>query len=264
MNQKRFLNILLIVIVFALTGAGVYLIATRQTAPFKPRPTPAPNGEKIIKKVGEIESGFLIQKINQNSIEGIENYSKDGNIAVPYFPRQRTLRIGNDIGVNCAGISEKLISINFSDQTITFNKVVGEPPIGGCPICLAGNSLINTPSGLFPVKDLKIGMPVWTTDKIGKRVSGVITKISKVLAPPTHQMVRLILDDGRELFVSPGHPTIDGRAVGDLLAGNLYDNTSVISAKRVTYGEEATYDILPSGDTGFYWANGILMSSTLR
>ena len=133
-----------------------------------------------------------------------------------------------------------------------------------CPICLAKNTLIDTPSGSISVTDLQIGMSVWTMNKYGQRVSGVITKTSKVQVPPTHQMVHLILDDGREVFVSPRHPTIDGRTVGELAPRDLYDGVSVVGTKRVSYDENATYDILPSGDTGFYWANGILMDSTLR
>lgn len=133
-----------------------------------------------------------------------------------------------------------------------------------CPICLAESVQIDTPSGLVLVTDLQTGMPVWTMDKMGRRVSGIITKTSKVEVPPTHQMVRLILRDGRELLVSPGHPIIDGRTVGDLISGDLYDSVSVVSAERVPYDKGATYDVLPSGDTGFYWANGILMGSTLR
>jgi len=32
----------------------------------------------------------------------------------------------------------------------------------------------------------------------------------------------------------------------------------------VRYQETATFDILPSSSTGFYWANGILLGSTLK
>lgn len=107
-------------------------------------------------------------------------------------------------------------------------------------------------------------MPIWTTDKAGHRISGVVAKTSKVLVPPTHQMVHLVLDDGRELFVSSGHPTIDGRTVGNLIADDFYDGAHVVTAKRAVYGDVATYDVLPSGATGFYWANGILLDSTLH
>lgn len=142
------------------------------------------------------------------------------------------------------------------------NEYAAKPSV--CPICLAANTLIDTPSGSVAVKDLQIGMPIWTIDKAGHRVSGVVTKTSKVPVPPTHQMVHLVLDDGRELFVSPGHPTIDGSSVGDLTLGELYDGASVVNVQRVPYGDNATYDVLPSGETGFYRANGVLLGSTLK
>jgi len=107
-------------------------------------------------------------------------------------------------------------------------------------------------------------MPIWTINKAGHRISGIITKTSKVPVPPTHQMVHLILDDGRGLLASPGHPTVDGRTVGDIKTGDAYNGASIVSADRVAYGQDATYDILPSGETGFYWANGILLNSTLH
>ena len=287
MNQKGFINILLIVIVAVLIGAGIYVVSTGQTLPPVPTPTPTqspasspipttkqsptpkpspaptkvPNGEKIIRKVGEQESSFLIQKINSDSVDGLwyQAYPVARGEGEP-----KTLHTGDDIGYACEGVSEKLININFSQQTITFNKVIGQASVGGCPICLAESTLIDTPTGLVPVKNLQVGMSIWTTDKTGHRVSGTVTKTSKVPVLPTHQMVHLVLDDGRELLVSPGHPTINGRTVGNLNPGDIYDGSSVVSTKRVPYSENATYDILPSGDTGFYWANGILIGSTLH
>jgi hypothetical protein len=82
--------------------------------------------------------------------------------------------------------------------------------------------------------------------------------------PATHEVVRLTLDDGRVVFVSPGHPTADERYIGDLLAGDALDGASVMRVERVRYAGGATYDILPAGATGAYWANGILLGSTLR
>lgn len=216
--------------------------------------------ETITRTVGDRESSFLIQKINPDSVEGLWYQ------AYPVYNGQgspRTLRIGDDIGYACEGVSEKLTSIDFSGQKVTFTKVVGDPPFGGCPICLAGNTLIDTPSGQVRVQDMKVGMSVWTLDRTGNRVLGVVAKTSKVPVPPTHKMVHLILDDGRELFASPGHPTVDGSTVGNLAIGNQYDGALVASTERVPYGNNATYDVLPSGETGFYWANGILLGSTL-
>ena len=133
-----------------------------------------------------------------------------------------------------------------------------------CPICLAGNTLIDTPAGLISIKDLQVGMQVWTINKAGQRVSSIITKTSRVPVPSNHQMVHLVLNDDRDLFVSPGHPTTDGRTVDDLTPDEVYDNATIVSSTRIPYDDSATYDLLPSGDTGFYWANGILIGSTLR
>ena len=52
-------------------------------------------------------------------------------------------------------------------------------------------------------------------------------------------------------------------ALGDLKVSDLLDGARVILIERLPYKGTATYDLLPSGDTGFYWANGILMGSTL-
>jgi hypothetical protein len=76
-------------------------------------------------------------------------------------------------------------------------------------------------------------------------------------------MVHLVLRDGRELLVSPGHKTADGRALGSLKQGDEVDGSTVTRWQLVPYAGERTYDILPAGATGHYWANGILLSTTL-
>lgn len=132
-----------------------------------------------------------------------------------------------------------------------------------CPICLAKNTLIDTPLGEIAVQNMQKGAPVWTTTISGERVTGIVLLTSKTAVPSDHTVVRLILADGRELLVSPGHPTIDGRTIGALTAGDVYDGARVVSADRVQYSDGYTYDILSSGETGFYFANGILLDSSL-
>jgi len=118
----------------------------------------------------------------------------------------------------------------------------------------------------FPeaVQDLRVGMSVWTLDVAGRRVAASVVQVARAYAPTTHQMTRLRLDDGREVFASPGHPTADGRTLAQLYRGDALKDARVVSAERVRYAENYTYDILPSGGAGAYWANGILLGSTLR
>lgn len=110
---------------------GSYVGHTGPKCEFAACPTPTANGEKIIKKPGEQEGSFLVQKINADSVDGLwyQAYPvarMDGTA--------RTLHIGDDIGYACEGVSEKLTAIDFSGQTITFTKITGKRPVGGCPI----------------------------------------------------------------------------------------------------------------------------------
>jgi len=132
-----------------------------------------------------------------------------------------------------------------------------------CPICLAAHTLIDTPRGQIAVEDLHVGDPVWTVDARGVRQAAVILQTVRTFVPAWHKVVHIILADGRELFASPGHPTADGRTLGDLKVGDMLNGARVVFIERVRYDQPATYDLLPSGETGYYWADGILIGSTL-
>lgn len=138
-----------------------------------------------------------------------------------------------------------------------------QPSVNTCPICLAANTLIATPNGEIPVQELGKGMAIWTVNSHGARVGAVVSATIRREVPGLSTLVELALQDGRGLIVSPGHPLTDGRIVADLAPGDTVDGADVARLDRVPYQDGATYDILPSGDTGFYWANGILFKSTL-
>lgn len=138
-----------------------------------------------------------------------------------------------------------------------------ESSFPSCPICLAAGTLIATPRGAVPVEHLQIGDLVWTMNEAGERVPGKILNLGSVNVPAIYQVIRVILSDGRELYASPGHPTADGQVLRDLNVGDVLDGAYVIQMERLPYDGIATYDLLPSGSTGLYWANDILMGSTL-
>lgn len=138
---------------------------------------------------------------------------------------------------------------------------VGKPRM--CPICLASNTMIATPSGNVNVKDVAIGMKVWSMNAQGEKVAGKVIRVSRTPVPKTHQVVHLVLKDGRNVWVSPGHPTIRGDSVGTLRPGDSYDGAAVVSTDLVPYLDGYTYDLLTDSATGAYWANGIPLGSTL-
>ena len=132
-----------------------------------------------------------------------------------------------------------------------------------CPICLAASTLIATPTGPIRVTDVRPGTIVWTEAADGSRVAAPVMRVGSMAAPPGHRMVHVVLADGRELLVSPGHRTADGRAMGSLHVGDELDGSRVTTWELVPYSQGSTYDLLPSGPTGRYWANGILLASTI-
>lgn len=135
------------------------------------------------------------------------------------------------------------------------------PGRGGCPICLAAGDRIATPNGEVPVVELRPGMLVWTMDA-GRRVAAPISFVGHTPAPFGHHVIRVVLADGRAVVASPGHPTGDGRRVGELNPGDLLDGSRVMTTNLMPYVGD-TWDLLPLSSTGEYWADGVLLGSTL-
>jgi hypothetical protein len=132
-----------------------------------------------------------------------------------------------------------------------------------CPKCLAAGTLIDTPGGEVAVQDLRPGMPVWTSDGKGTRMAGVVEQVVRLAVPSDHDVIRIQLENGRVLSMSAEHPLPDGRTAGRLAAGETISALRISSVERVHYAGEYTYDLLPSGPTGFYWAEGVLVATTV-
>ncbi|MDP2744227.1 MAG: Hint domain-containing protein [Dehalococcoidia bacterium] len=165
-----------------------------------------------------------------------------------------TLRVGEGQGQRIEG------TITTSGKITVLKK---EPSFNTRPICLARGTLIDTPGGPVPVEQLRQGMAVWTVNEMGERTAAVVARTVATPVPPSFQVVRVRLNDGRTVTASMGHPTADGRPLGDYHAGDTLDGALVAAVEPIAYEGGATYDLLPSGRTGLYWANGILLKSTL-
>lgn len=163
-------------------------------------------------------------------------------------------------------ISEENGAIFEIEGYIDKNKsidIVNKKPSFPCPICLSGNTLIDTPNGNIAVKMIHEGMTVWTIDASSSRIPAKVLETVSVPTPPGYQVIHLVLDDGRELIASPTHQVADGRPLGSLMPGDTVDRAKVSTISYILDGGGAAYDILPAGDTGLYWASGIPVQSTL-
>lgn len=221
-----------------------------------PSPLPKPDVEHVSLREGQRESSFLVEKIYPDRVTGL-NFWEYPIATEKGYPV--TLHIGESVSNGCTII---LTLTRIERNTAAFIKKTdfNRP----CPICLAEYTLIDTPYGAIPIQYLEKGMAIWTANGFGDRVPAMIIKTAKTPVPSTHPVIYLILHDGRKIFASPGHLIGDGRIIGELFIGDLLDGSRVATAERVIYQKGFTYDVLPSGETGFYWANGILLDSTLH
>jgi len=165
-----------------------------------------------------------------------------------------SLRVGE-------GQGERIDGTITSSGTVTILK--REASINTCPICLVSGTLIDTPTGQISVERLREGMTVWTLDDMGSRVEAAVIKTAWTQVAVPFPVVRVSLGDGRSVTASGGHPAADGKPLGEYRACDILDGAAVISIDSVLYSGGVTYDFLPSGVTGLYWANHILLKSTL-
>ena len=130
--------------------------------------------------------------------------------------------------------------------------------------CLPGSTLIATPGGLTRVDALRPGAEVWTVDASGGRVAAPVVRASSVEVGAHHELIRLVLADGRAVQASWFHPTATGQLMGQVTRGQALDGSTVVDVQRIPYRGDRTFDILPAGATGTYFADGVLLGSSLR
>ncbi|MGH7806668.1 MAG: Hint domain-containing protein, partial [Thermodesulfobacteriota bacterium] len=129
--------------------------------------------------------------------------------------------------------------------------------------CLSYDTLISTPEGNIPVSELRTGMVVFTLDMAGNKVIEPVELVMKLSVAEGYDLRRLVLRDGRELIVSGTHPTAEYDRIANFCPGDMLDGSMIVSIEKVRHSGSFVYDLLPAGETGFYWANGVLLGSTL-
>lgn len=246
--KKEYMILILLVLALAV-GAWYF----SQSSPLPPTPIT----DKVVLHTGERSGSLLVQRIFPDRIEGLNfpEYPVAFEEGLPI-----TLYIGETASNGCT-IFLKLERIN--GNSAEFMRTLRDPNTAICPICLSGETQIATPNGNVNVKELQPGMRIWTTNKNGNKIESIILRVNKTKVPSAHKVVHLILSDGRSLLASPGHTLSDGRLLGEIKVGDEMDHAVVVKAALIPYTESYTYDVLPAGKTGTYWANGILMKSTL-
>jgi hypothetical protein len=154
--------------------------------------------------------------------------------------------------------------IDTGPRCVDPDPETGVCPQGCAPLCMcnAPETPIATPTGSVAIADLKVGDLVFSVHE-GAVVAVPIAQTRTADVPSDHRVVRLVLDGGTVLEISPTHPLVDGRTVGDLSAGDAIEGVGVVEAALVPYRRDRTYDILPASDTGTYFVGDARIDSTI-
>jgi hypothetical protein len=131
----------------------------------------------------------------------------------------------------------------------------------GCPICLPADARIATPVREVPISRLAPGALVWSMGVDG-RIARRVERVVSVAVPENHHLNVIELDDGRRLRASPGHPDAGGRAIGELVVGDMLDGARVRRVTQVSYRGH-TFDLLLEEGGAAYFADGVLVRSTV-
>jgi hypothetical protein len=164
-------------------------------------------------------------------------------------------------GVGCELPDGTACSDNCSTNLVCRKGVWTVEGGKGCAMCASPETPIATPQGERPIAELAVGDLVYSVD----HDSITVVPLARVKRTPVlrHFVMQVEFANGRSFAISSGHPTADGRTIGELAPGAVLDHNAIKSARLVEYEHPYTYDILPASDTGTYFAAGVLIGSTL-
>lgn len=151
--------------------------------------------------------------------------------------------------------------MTYSNGCVAKSRGVKSFTKGECqnPNCLSPDTRIKTDGIQKRIADIKVGDIVISDDDNKVKV----IKIKKIEAKK-YKILKVEFNDGTILEISPNHPTSDGRLFKDLMMGDIVNNRIVIETKLIQYNYKYTYDILPDSEKGNYYANSVLVGSTLK
>lgn len=134
----------------------------------------------------------------------------------------------------------------------------------GCPQCdcASADTLVATPSGDVPIHAIAPGDIIFSID--GDAIVAVPVLAINRMAVSNHVMVRVRLEGGAIVEMSPRHPTIDGMRFDRLRVGDSLGDVIIERIDIVPYPHDHTYDLLPATESAAYFAAGTVVGSTLK
>jgi len=127
--------------------------------------------------------------------------------------------------------------------------------------CTAADTPVATPTGDRAIAELRPGDLVYSVHD--RQIRAVPILRTNRVPVENHRMLRVRFASGSVIEMSPGHPTAEQVPIASLSVGQELAGECVVGIASVPYTQPYTYDILPASDSGSYFADGVLVGSTL-
>src|SRR5207245_1750136 len=96
-----------------------------------------PDQRTEIATAGDQVATFKILRIDPSTVTG----NRSTVYPLGYCCTTMTISVGDDVGISCQGLVEKVARLDFLDQKVWFSVQI--VPHDGCPICLSGDTVID-------------------------------------------------------------------------------------------------------------------------
>jgi hypothetical protein len=136
----------------------------------------------------------------------------------------------------------------------------GDGVCGYCR-CTSPDTAIATATGNREIRDVRVGDFVYSVHE----QAIALVPVLRVHRIPVidHHVLRVEFVNGASFEISATHPTASGMPLSAFGVGDELMGERIARITRIPYRHAYTYDILPDSDTGTYFADGVLMGSTL-
>lgn len=239
--------------------------------------------------------GVWLDSENLDSMDSVEEVLKHGSLSVGFIGLAETLKclIGvhhgesmkaQELGIEI--VTRMRHRLDEEAQKTKLNFTLLATPAEG--LCLAGDTLVQTPYGNKPIKDIKAGDEVLSFNLDTHQVEIDIVAKSWMTSP-NRKVMKITFDTGQELICTPNHPIgkiVDGDVnfteadkinIGDKIKSHYTDESTVYPKSstdadhvvtKIEYLDEGipVYDLTMTNNSNFFVGGdrGILVHNSGR
>lgn len=188
--------------------------------------------------------GVWLDSENLDSMDTVEEVLKHGSLSVGFIGLAETLKclIGvhhgesmkaQELGIEIITRMRKRLDEEAQKTKLNFT-LLATPAEG---LCLAGDTLVQTPYGNKPIKDIKAGDEVLSFNLDTHQVEIDIVAKSWMTSP-NRKVMKITFDTGQELICTPNHPI--GKIVDNNVNFTEADKINIGDKVKSNYVDEPT------------------------